>query len=112
MTSETTPATTPELIDTDIRIKFDDLYNPKTMIRKVAQDIPSSFLDRLKDDRLASSNAPMGNFHKVASIPTAVVEKWRAEGFDIFDKNVSIKEILKRLQSQDLQAFIATTRRV
>jgi hypothetical protein len=99
---------TDNFIDADIGLKFDK----DTLTRKVTQHIPDSFLDRLKTKRDASRNAPMGNFHHLASIPTAVVEKWQAEGFNIFDQNVSVQEIMKRLRTEDMQKFFASDRKI
>lgn len=78
------------------------------LVRK-DQEITSDFLDELSDQRLAS-NAPSGDFHKLASIPVVVVEKWLREGFDIYQE--SAQAILKKLRDEDLTAFIATTKRV
>jgi hypothetical protein len=52
----------------------------------------------------------MGEFHKVASIPTVVAEKWLREGFNMWE--ATGQEIIKRLQSEDLGMFMATDRRV
>lgn len=79
---------------------------------KRTQEITTQFLDNLAQERIASKTAKAGEFHKVASIPTAVVEKWMKEGFNIFDKNVNLKEILRRLNSEDMQKFLATEKRV
>jgi hypothetical protein len=75
------------------------------------QHITDEFLDNLKEDR-AASKAPAGEYHKVASIPVAVIEKWMREGFNIFDKNIRVEEVVKRLRAEDLQAFIATDKRI
>lgn len=73
------------------------------------QIITDAFLDGLKEDRMASK-ARAGDFHKVASIPVVVVEKWLREGFDIYRESASA--ILKKLRDEDLQAFIATEKRI
>lgn len=78
--------------------------------RKHTQAISQSFLDDLKDSRNESSNRPMGEFHRVASIPTAVVEKWLREGFNIWE--ASGPEIVKRLKAENLDAFMATEKRI
>jgi hypothetical protein len=101
---------TPEtFLDADIRLRKDD---PKSVTRKITQEIPDSFLRGIRDKKFSSSNSRMGDMHHVASIPVALAEKWIAEGFNIFDKNVSVPEILKRLHSEDMTAFIATNRRI
>jgi hypothetical protein len=52
----------------------------------------------------------MGEFHRVASIPTVVVEKWLREGFNIWE--ASGPEIVKRLKAENLDAFMATEKRI
>ena len=54
----------------------------------------------------------MGDFERIASIPTVVVEKWMREGFNIWDKNVKASEIVARLNKENLQAFLTTTKRI
>jgi len=54
----------------------------------------------------------MGDFHRVASIPTVVVEKWMREGFNIWDKNVKASEIVSRLKAEHLDGFLTTTKRI
>lgn len=98
-----------QFLDADIRLRMDD---PSVVARKITQEIPDEFIRTLREDRLASSNERMGDFHKVASIPVALAEKWITEGFNIFDKNVTVPEILKRLNAESLTDFIATNRRI
>lgn len=74
------------------------------------QEITDEFLQECKDNRYASNHVPMGDFHQVAAIPTAVVDKWAKEGFDIF--TASIKEIVGKLQKEDLTAFLTTDKKV
>lgn len=80
------------------------------LIIKHSQNIPSSFLSTLSDSRLASASRPMGDFHRFASIPTAVVEKWRREGFDVLKEPA--KATLARLRAEDLGAFITTNKAI
>lgn len=49
---------------------------------------------------------------KVASIPVVVAEKWRSEGFDITDPNTDVKEVLRRLRAENLDAFITTDKAI
>lgn len=100
---------TTELIDPTITLSED---TDAALVVKREQPIPQSFLDRLKYERNESSNSRMGDYHKVASIPTVVVEKWMREGFNIFDKNVKLPEIVARLKNESLEAFMATTKRI
>ena len=74
------------------------------------QDIPHEFLDGLRDSRIASSHVREGEMMRVASVPVAVVELWRAQGFDIYRE--PNRAIVKRLREHNLDAFITTTKRV
>ena len=113
-TSDNTPETASspafDFLDVNHRIDIND--DATSMVVGRSQEIHSSFLDNLADKRAASVNAKMGDLHHVASIPVILVEKWKNEGFDIFDKNIKLQDIVKRLQSQDMQAFMATERRI
>jgi hypothetical protein len=91
----------------DPNVSFDDV-DDKLLIRK-DQTITQEFLEGIKEDRLAS-NSRAGEYHKVASVPTVVVEKWLREGFDIWRETP--QAILKKLRSENLDAFIATTKRI
>lgn len=78
------------------------------LIRK-DQEITTDFLNGLKEDRLNSKDRAK-EYHKVASIPVVVVEKWLREGFDIYRED--LKAIMKKLRDEDLTAFIATDKRI
>jgi len=47
---------------------------------------------------------------RVASIPTVVAEQWLREGFNIYEETGAA--IVKRLQEQDLTAFMTTDKRI
>lgn len=81
-------------------------------IRKNTQDITQEFLDGLKDHRNNASGKREGEFMRVASIPTVIVEKWMSEGFNIFDQNVNGKEIVRRLKAENLDAFLTTDKSI
>ena len=98
-----------ELINPEV--SFHEDSDEKLVVKK-EQQIPQSFLDRLKESRDESANNRMGDYHRVASIPTVVVEKWMREGFNIWDKNVTAKEIVARLKLENLDAFLTTTKRI
>lgn len=92
-------------------IDFDWDINENTdglLIRK-DQVITDEFLDGLKEDRNASKERA-GEYHKVASVPMVVVEKWLREGFDIWRE--SPQAVLKKLRDENLEAFIATEKRI
>lgn len=94
----------------DVRNRL-TLDEDKAVIRR-SQDLGNHFLSNLATRRTESANAPMGDMHHVASIPTVIVEKWMAEGFNIFDPNVNIKEVVKRLNSEDMTGLMATSKNV
>lgn len=73
------------------------------------QVITDEHLDALAESRLESS-APAREFHRVASIPVAVVEQWMTEGFNVFQ--APAREIVARLAAQDLGAFVTTNKTV
>lgn len=75
---------------------------------KRTQEISDQFLDDCAANRHASSQTNMGEFHQFASVPTAVVEQWLREGFDIYQE--SARAILSRLRKEDLNAFITTNK--
>lgn len=82
------------------------------VFQKHTQQISSSFLDSLAEQRHANDNKREGDFMSVASIPVVVVEKWMREGFDIMNGEHSAAEIVKRLKAENLEAFLTTNKRV
>jgi hypothetical protein len=86
--------------------------NADGLFIKKSQDIPQHLLDDLKDQRNQSTTRREGEFMKVASIPTVIVEKWLKEGFNILDPNVNGKEIVRRLKAENLDAFLATDKEI
>jgi hypothetical protein len=98
-----------QYLDANSQLSFDA---DNKAIRKLSQFIPDSFLDRLKNKRHATTNTPEGEMMHVASIPVAIVEKWMAEGFNIYDQNVRLKDIVRRLQREDMTGLMATNKSV
>src|SRR5574337_472326 len=92
----------------DPYVEFLDGDSNTQLVIKHTQEIPDAFLTQLKEARIESDRRPMGDFHRFASIPTAVVEKWKREGFDVMKE--SAKSIIRKLQSEDLGAFITTNK--
>ena len=82
------------------------------VFRKHTQNITQDFLDDIKEQRNASTERKEGEFMRVASIPTVVVEKWMREGFNILDPNVNGKEIVRRLKAENLDAFLTTDKQI
>lgn len=93
-----------------IQSDTDFLNQGGDIIRKHTQHISQAFLDDLKDARNESTHKPMGELHRVASIPTAVVEKWLREGFNVWE--ASGQEIVRRLKTENLDMFMATDKRI
>ena len=73
------------------------------------QHIPDSFLADIRRERLAS-NANRKDYQRVARIPVRVAEKWKREGFDVFKADA--REIIAKLNKEDLGAFITTNKQV
>lgn len=78
------------------------------LLVKEQQYIPDEFLTELRHERSDSLHTPAGEFHRVCSIPTAIVDKWMREGFDIAREPV--REILKRLRKEERDAFITSNK--
>ena len=91
-------------------IQTDFLQDGENVIRKNTQYIPDEYLRSLQSAREDSMGQREGEYMRVASIPVAVVEKWKREGFDIYQ--VDGKEILKRLREENLDAFITTNKSI
>jgi hypothetical protein len=83
--------------------------NAEGLFLKTTQEIDHDLLDCLKEKRMASRERT-GELMHVASVPVVLVEKWLREGFNIYQ--APAREIVARLQREDLGAFLATTRRV
>jgi len=78
------------------------------------QEIPDSFLKDLDERRHETSSAlaKTGDMHLAASIPVAIVEQWMTEGFNIFDPNIGLEAIMKRLRQHDMEKLIASSKRL
>lgn len=91
-------------------VQWDMGSNLDGLLVRKDQEITPEFLKALEDDRQHSSSNRAGDYHKLASIPVVVVEKWLREGFDIYREDA--KSIMKKLRDENLTAFIATTKRI
>ncbi len=92
----------------DQNVAFDE--NSEGLVIERYQEIPQSFIDGLKAEKAASSSVREGETMRVASIPVIVVEKWMREGFDFY--NATAAQILSRLRTENLDAFITTNKQV
>jgi hypothetical protein len=88
-------------------VSFENAPGEKLVI-KSEQYIPDEFISALRREREDSLHTPAGEFHRVASIPTAWVDKWYREGFDITKE--PIQETLKRLRKEQIDAFITSNK--
>lgn len=86
------------------------LQTGNDVFRRHTQNISQAFLDDLKDSRNASKDQNEGDYMRVAAIPVGVVEQWQREGFNIYE--ATPVEIVKRLKDQNLEAFMATDKRI
>jgi hypothetical protein len=74
------------------------------------QPITDDFLDSLKSERLAKAAIRAGEMHRVASVPTSVIELWMRQGYDFY--RMTPREIVNKLNADDLGAFVATPKSV
>jgi hypothetical protein len=88
----------------DIQVDFDE--NTEGLIIKKSQNISQEYIDSLKDARFESKNRRAGEYHRAASVPTVIVEKWLKEGYDIFQEPVA--KTLAKLKAENLDYFITT----
>ena len=93
-------------IDTQYGADYDGVF------RKHTQDISQNLIDSLARKRHETAGQKEGEFMHVASIPTIVVEKWMREGFNVLTGEHSAAEIVKKLRAENLDAFLATEKRV
>ena len=82
------------------------------VFRKHSQVISDDFLTGLKEQRNASKEKREGEYMRVASIPTVVVEEGMREGVNIMSGEHSAAEIVKRLKQENLDAFLTTEKSV
>lgn len=95
-------------IKEDIKVDFAD--NADGLLIKKSQDIPQEYIDHLKAYRAESNTAPAGNYHRAASIPIIIHEKWLAEGYDCTKE--PIRKTLAKLKAEGLDYFITTDKQL
>ena len=74
------------------------------------QSIPQSYIDRLKAERDASKEGREKDYMRVASVPVVLVEKWLAEGYDVY--NEPIRKTVAKLKAEGLDHFVTTNKQV
>jgi len=93
-----------DIIDTNVRLMRnggDDLAVA------YEQEITSEFLQELQD-RYVGTKDPSGELLCVACIPTAVVDRWMREGFNVFEETHAAS--VARLRAESLGKFILTSK--
>jgi hypothetical protein len=94
----------------DAEVDFGE--NAEGLYLKHSQEIDQSFLDSLHSERLASAHMRAREMHKAASVPTFVHELWLRQGFDMTARHVTTRDIVRRLRSEGLDDFVATSKAV
>lgn len=101
MTTITKP--TNSIIDSDV--KYDEYTDG--FVVETFQAIPQTFTDSLKQERFENSqNRTPDGYHRAASIPVVVIDKWMREGFNFYDE--SGPAIITRLKQENLDGFITS----
>lgn len=95
-----------DLIDADTTFRS----TPDGLMLKHSQLVTQDLLDELHNERLAKAAVRTANFHRVASIPTVIVDLWERQGFRLDEHTPH--EVVARLKAHDLDAFVATSRAV
>lgn len=88
----------------DIKLDFEE-QGSNLLITKT-QDITDEYIQSLKDARFESKNTRAGEYHRVASIPVILYEKWLAEGYDAMKEPV--KKTVAKLKNEGLDYFVTT----
>lgn len=98
----------PELIG--IEDDYHDGDGRDEIIHERTQYFPDNYWKGLDWAREQQAKGRLGNFHKVASVPSIFYVKYLNEGFDI--SREPAREVVKRLKQDGLDAFVTTNRRV
>lgn len=86
-------------------------HDTNNLIIETRQEIPDDFISMLKGIKADSGSVREGNFMLVASIPAAVHELWlKRDGYDCTKEDV--RESVKKLHHEGLDAFVVTNKRV
>lgn len=91
-------------------VDFQEDHANNKLVIKHEQYIPDDWVADLKRDKIDPDHHREGEFMKLATIPVALYEQWLREGFDV--AKAPIKDVIKRLQRLDMDAFIATNKRI
>jgi hypothetical protein len=83
---------------------------PGKLVFDYKQDIPAEFLSDLKKAKADSTDEREGEFMHIAAIPVVVHVMWLREGFDC--TKAPIKETVKKLKAEGLDAFLVSNKRI
>lgn len=92
----------------DVSVDFDVNVDGLYMVQR--QEVTDDLLATLRSERIASSTIRAKDYHKVADIPTGVVEVWLRQGRPFYE--APAREVLRWLRNDGLDAFIATNKRI
>jgi hypothetical protein len=100
---------TPQPAVIDVGSKFHE--DGKGLIIEHAQDIPDEFISQLRGMKADSGSVREKEFMHVAAIPVSVHELWmRRDNYDCTKED--IRETVKKLRAEGLDAFLVTNKRV
>jgi hypothetical protein len=104
----------PSIIDSTDRLHLEVDRGMKVTSATIeaTQEIPDSFLRQLADERKIQDGMFAPDELKLCSLPGALVDTWYRQGFNIWDKNVTAKDIVNRLKAEGLTKFLATTKTI
>jgi hypothetical protein len=96
-----------KLLDTVVDF-HDPIGNDGQLVIKREQEIPADWVSDLKRDKIDADHQKMGEFVRVAAIPTIFYEELLREGRDI--EQMSLKELVNLLKARGLDAFLTTNK--
>lgn len=94
-----------DIIDTHVRL----LESGGELGVAYEQEITSEFLQECQD-RFVGTKDPTGELLCVASIPTALVDRWMREGFNVFEEPIAAS--VARLKAENFGKFVLTSKRI
>jgi len=95
----------------DHEVDFDQDRSTNNLIIKNHQYIPDNFLSDLKKDKMDSARQRSGEMMLALTVPVSVIEEMKARyNFDAME--APIKEVRAMLERMQLDAFIATNKRL
>jgi hypothetical protein len=95
------------LLDTTVSF-HDPIGNDGQFVIKNEQVIPADWVSQLRREKIDADHQKMGEFVRVAAIPTVFYEEFLRDGYDI--SQMSLKEIQNLLKARGLDAFLTTNK--